>query len=545
MARPLPFDSRHVRSLVVTLIVTLLLSSNPLRLVEAAAGDLDISFGSGGKVITDVSTDFDEAHAVAVQTDGKIVVAGFAQPTDIESRDFAILRYNNQGGLDATFGNGGKVRTDFIGGFDEADAVAIQADGKIIAAGAAEVFNGNAFELALARYNPNGSPDKSFGVGGKVTTNVIIGGRILAIALQSNGKIVAAGFTNTISTGPDMAVARFNTDGSLDQDFGASGKVITDFAGGTDSINAVAMQPDGKIVAAGFTQVTPAPFSFDFALVRYDTNGNLDNSFGSGGKVTTEIVADATDEGRGLVIQPNGKIVVAGKTRTSIFSDFALAGYNPDGSLDSSFGTGGRVVTQLVGNSAANALLLQPNGKLIAAGFTASSSGDFALVRYASDGAVDLSFGAGGVVATDFQGGPEEVLALAWQPDGKIVAVGLTELSTPFTTRDFAVARYYTDGGFDICLQDDSTGSLLQLNSTTGEYQFTNCSGLTFDGTGSITRKGNIITLQQSGPDRRVLARIDGGTTTGTASVQVFSLGTTFTITDRNRFNNTCSCGEH
>jgi uncharacterized delta-60 repeat protein len=340
-----------------------------------------------------------------------------------------------------------------------------------------------------------------------------------------------------------MAVVRYEPDGSLDQNFGVSGQVITDFTGGTDVINAVALQTDGKIVAAGLTQMTPTPFSFDFALVRYDTNGNLDNSFGAGGKVTTEVVANAMDEGRGVVIQPNGKIVVAGQAQTDALSDFALAGYNPDGTLDSNFGTGGRVVTHLVGNSATNALLLQPNGKLIAAGSMTSSNGDFALVRYNSDGSVDGSFGSGGAVATDFQGAGEQAHALARQPDGKIVAAGFTELSTPFATRDFALARYNGDGSLDICLQDDSSGSFLQFNSTTGEYQFTNCSGLTLLGTGSITRRGNIVTLQHTGPDRRVLAKIDTGAHKGTASVQFLSPRRLFTITDRNTLNNTCSCG--
>jgi uncharacterized delta-60 repeat protein len=532
------------RTIITLTLILAFISSNQILQTHAAAGDIDTSFGTGGRVISDVSMNFDEAHAVAVQSDGKIVVAGFAQPSEDDSRDFAVLRYGSTGAPDSSFGSEGRVLTDFFGGLDEADAVAIQPDGKIVVAGEAQVFNGNAFEFALARYNPNGSLDKTFGDGGKTTTNIIFASRALAIALQPDGKIIAAGFTTNLTQGPDMAIARYKTNGSLDQDFGTNGTVTTDFTGGTDIINALTLQSDGKIVAAGLAQATPTPFSFDFAVVRYDTGGHLDDDFGMGGKVMTDFASDSKDQGRGVVVQSNGRIVVAGQTEIDSVSSVALAGYKPDGSIDDTFGFGGKVITTTLGISAANCLLLQPDDKLVTAGFTVGATLDFAVLRYFSSGMLDPSFGSGGAVTTDFQGGPDEALALAYQPDGRIIAVGSTELTPPFATRDFATARYNGDNTFDFCIQDDGNGSVLKINTTTGEYQFSNCSGLLVSGTAYISRKAGTITLQQNGPDRRLVARIDGGTHKANATLQLFPQGT-YLLTDRNTLNNTCSCGAH
>ena len=534
---------RAPRLLIALTLTLTLVSFTPAPRARAAASDLDLSFGNGGKVVTDISMNFDEAHGVAVQADGKIVAAGFAQPTDFASRDFALVRYNADGSLDATFGSGGKVTTDF-GSFDAAETVAIQSDGKIIAAGTGGVN----FEFALARYNPNGSLDTSFGVGGKVTTTTGIGGDVFALTIQPDGKIIAVGVTTSVGTDRDMAMARYNPNGSLDTSFGVSGIVITDFFGGADFATAVALRPDGKIVVAGFAQATPTPFSYDFALARYQTNGSLDSSFGTNGKVTTEIVSDGEDEANSLVIQPDGKLVVAGFTQTNVFSDIALARYNADGALDNTFGAGGIVVTHLSSNSAARALLLQPNGKLIVGGFVSSANGDFVLVRYNSNGSLDGSFGSGGVVATDFDNGGDEALALAMQPDGKIVAAGFSErppFSPPFAFRDFALARYNGDGSgsFDICLQDDGNGNLLQINSTTGEYAFSNCrKGVTFRGVGTVRVRGCKLELQSVAANQQLSALVNTCSHVATASLKLASTPKPLTIADGDITNNTCSC---
>src|SRR5262245_24661714 len=218
------------------------------RLVPSA-GALDPTFGTGGKVTTDLQgSSQDDGQAVAVQADGKIVVAG-----SFQGIDFAVVRYNADGTLDATFGTGGKVITNFGPGFttDAAQDLAIQSDGKIVVVGSST--NSVGTDFAVARYNADGTLDASFGTGGLVTTN--FGGTSLdaaqGVAIQADGKIVVTGSSNSASPQDDFAVVRYNADGSLDTGFGTGGKVTTDFAGSIDDAFAVALQADGKIVAAG------------------------------------------------------------------------------------------------------------------------------------------------------------------------------------------------------------------------------------------------------------------------------------------------------
>jgi len=516
-----------------------MISLPPAR-VEAASGDLDPTFGSGGKVTTNFDS-FDRANAVAIQSDGKIVVAGSA--LTITSNDFALARYNSDGSLDASFGAGGKVTTDFFGTKDEAHAVAIQDDGKIVVAGGALNFSVNTDLFALARYNSDGSLDAGFGTGGKVATNFGNGAGANAIAIQSDGKIVIGGgaFLGN-STQNDFALVRYNTNGALDTSFGASGKVTTDFFARDDQVNAIAIQGDGKIVAAGVA--SPALLLSVFALARYDGSGSLDPSFDTDGKVTADLFGLAAGA-NAVAIQSDGKIVAAGTTFISnaVFDtplDFALARYAGNGTPDPTFGAGGKIITDFFGSSdSANAVAIQSDGKIISAGSAAIPfvGIDFALARYTSGGALDTSFGAGGKVTTAF-GGHALANAVAIQSDGKIVAAGVTDAA--FYT-DFALARY---GGsaFDRCLQDDSGGNLFLFNSTTGDYLFTDCLGVTVSGRGTVIIKGSIITLQHYAFDRRVTASLDASAGRGTATVQLFSPAMTFTISDRNTSNNTCSC---
>src|SRR5918996_1245248 len=274
----------------------------------AAPGDLDPTFDGDGKVTTDFIFN-DAGRGVAIQADGKIVAAGVAicdpcaGPTTIH--DFALARYNRDGSLDATFGEGdGKVTTDFFAGADEAFAVAIQADGKIVAGGAAAV---SGVDFALARYNPDGSLDPTFDGDGKVTTDYGFGSsQIYGLAIQTDGRIVAAGYG--ASTAQDFFLARYNSNGSLDPSFDGDGKVtFLGFGPNHNQANAVAIQADGKIVAAGFAS---ASFNETFALGRYNTDGSLDPTFDADGKVTTQL--SNGDQARGVAIQRDGKIVTAG-----------------------------------------------------------------------------------------------------------------------------------------------------------------------------------------------------------------------------------------
>ena len=256
-----------------------------------------------------------------------------------------------------------------------------------------------------------GDLDPTFGVGGVVTTPILRGGA-QALVLQPDGKLVAAG-----KGGDHFALVRYNPDGSLDTGFGVGGKVTTSIAAPGSEAYALALQPDGKLVAAGRTwEENQGKIMSMFALVRYNPNGSRDTSFGSEGLVWWPLY-DSSARAFALALQPDGKLVAAGPP------NFTLVRYNPDGSLDTSFGSGG-VVTTAIGayGDGAFALALQPNGKLVAAGYASPTKFPdyFAVVRYNPDGSVDRTFGADGTVTTP--SGVAEALAL--QPDGKLVAVG-------------------------------------------------------------------------------------------------------------------------
>jgi len=385
------------------------------------AGDLDRSFGGDGKVVTSVAGGFDQARALAVVQGGKLVAAGSASdPQNLGATDFGLVRYNRNGSVDRSFGDRGKVITDFADNADDANALLAQPDGKLVAAGRVSTADGTTTEFGLVRYNRDGSLDRSFGTGGKVSTDLGENDVVNALVLQPDGKLVAAG-SSLASDRAVFALARYNRNGTLDTSFGTGGKVITDFTG-DDQAYALVLQADGKLVAAG------GPF--DFKLARYNRNGTLDTSFGTGGKVITDFDG-GVDRAGALVVQ-DGMVVAAGSTTTG----FALARYHRDGTLDTSFGTGGKVITD--GTGEAHALIAQGN-KLIAAG----TGGDFVLARYHRNGALDRSFGTGGKVTTDFGTTFEEANSLVLQADGKLVAAGSAFLDTGMGS-EFALARYHT-----------------------------------------------------------------------------------------------------
>lgn len=367
------------------------------------SGALDRSFGSAGLVTTGSGTFGPQGAAAGLQADGKIVVAGAAR------NGFELLRYRPNGSLDKTFGAEGRAWTGFGSLIASASAVAIQADGKIVAAGRLWVDSPGGTEagFGLARYDADGSPDPSFGTDGRVTTAVDGGGGASALALQPDGKIVVSG-----SYSGGFALARYNADGWLDASFGTGGIVKTPVPGLDVTAAALALQPDGEIVAAGSGH-TISYYDPSFVLIRYEADGSLDTSFGTGGIVSTAILDDA--RANAVAIQPDGKIVAAGQACRSGPCVFALARYEPDGSLDTSFGSGGKVTSASgyssecseQGGDYANAVALQANGTIVIAGYSNFSkyvcSPDyylFALARYNPDGSLDPKFGKKGIVNT-------------------------------------------------------------------------------------------------------------------------------------------------
>jgi uncharacterized delta-60 repeat protein len=233
--------------------------------------------------------------------------------------EIALSRYNADGSLDKSFGRHGEVLSSIGAGAADAFGVAVQGDGKIVAAGRAST---SSVDFAVVRYTSSGSLDKTFGSSGSVLTAFAgYADQALSVAIQSDGKIVAAGETNPGSGYDDFALARYTTSGSLDTSFGSGGKVTTDFAGGYDRVYAVAIQSDGKVLAAGRGGAN------DFGLARYNTDGSLDTAFGSGGKVTTDFFG-GDDEALGVAIQSDGRVVAAGYARNATaYDEFALARY--------------------------------------------------------------------------------------------------------------------------------------------------------------------------------------------------------------------------
>ncbi|HEX9990429.1 MAG TPA: S-layer homology domain-containing protein [Chloroflexia bacterium] len=426
--------------LVAPLIALMVLIPLHPSEVYAAPGELDPTFGDGGKVITDLSTRAgSESYALAVQSDGKLVLAGYADDT-YEDLSFGLIRLNADGSPDVTFGNDGRVATSFGPGEDRAEAVAIQSDGKIVAAGYTFADAGSGSQnFALARYNADGALDPTFGTGGKVTTDFGTSrDKGYAIAIGSDGKIVVAGLTTVDND--DFALARYNADGSLDGSFGTGGKVRTAFSfGSMDEAYGVAVQSNGKIVAAGRT-------GFFFGLARYNLDGSLDGNFGTGGMVTTTF-AEGDAEATALAIQADGKIVASGHTRSNSDYSIVLARYIMNGDLDTSFDGDGRVVTNFsTSTEFSYALAIQTSGELVVAGRTGSDGSDFALARYNPDGSPDGTFGGGGQVTTNLGEGIDAVHGLVAQGDGKIVAAGATGSYTDLRS---GAARYNSNGSLD------------------------------------------------------------------------------------------------
>ncbi len=447
---------RSMQTFVAAIIVILTMAAGVVSYAQTTAGNLDPTFGTGGTVRTDFAGNIDQANAVAVQPNGQIVAAGSSFSNSKTVEDFIVARYNANGSLDKRFAKNGKITTDFFRNVDSISSIALQPDGRIIVAGFAQLAGngGNPRVFALARYRSDGNPDTSFGNGGSLTTS--FGGNFAAasaVMLQPDGKIVVAGTVDfnpdVPGSGLDFALARYNANGTLDGSFGKGGKVVFDFFGSFDQANAAALQVDGKIIVVGSASYDSFNRDIGFALARFNTDGSTDFGFGTGGKQITDFFG-AGAKANGVVLQPDGKFVVAGTASDSATrpaaTDIALARYNSDGTLDSGFGSGGQTAIPFQ-NSATeqgNALALSAEGQIIVAGAafkTFAAPPDFALVRYNSDGSLDTGFGSGGIITTDVAGGTDVAQAVAIQSDGKVVAAGRA-FRNDF---DLTLARYINE----------------------------------------------------------------------------------------------------
>lgn len=418
---------------------------------DARAG-LDPAFGKGGVVTTNIGAGTGWAEAVAIQPDGKIVVAGFGWVGDSShSHDTMLARYHPDGRPDYSFGDDGLVVHDLsIGRFEQVYDVVVQPDGRIVVlVGTLYGVQSDSFAFGLARYNADGTLDRSFG---SAQPGLVIidptaetdSGH--ALVLQPDGKYVVVGGTN-VGGNWNYLVARYTASGAADSTFGVGGVIITDL-GGSDSAYAVGIQADGKIVVAGST-------SGDYGLVRYQSNGVVDSSFGTDGVVYTDI--GANDSVAGLAVLANGKIVVGGGNNTGDDWNPQIVRYTTTGSLDGAFGQNGIVASQLEGVQYVHDMALQPDGRILLVGRQGNQeTADLLAIRYNANGTLDSTFGGAGdapagVLVRDLHGGEDSARSVALLNNGRIVMAG----GTYDGSYQIAVSRYLEDGSPDTSFGND------------------------------------------------------------------------------------------
>ena len=396
------------------------------------SGQLDTTFDTDGLVTT--ASFGGPGSKMIMQADGKFVIVGGT------FTDFIAARFNADGSADNAFGGTGRVTTDVAGGFlvEYARAVVQQPDGKLVVAGEGTLAN-NSIAVALVRYNADGTLDSSFSGDGKML-EAAVAGQAYAVALQPDGKIVVAGSAPASggSDFADMMVARFHGDGSLDSGFGTAGVTTIDVGIGTDVARNLVILTDGSMVITGEAQ--PSSGNTQTALAKLDGNGDLDASFGVAGKVAIP----GANAGRGLALQADGKLLLAGGSHT-IPSSFVVMRLNADGSYDSAFGNGGASVIRTSTSTAgegdiAAAVAIRPDGLIYVAGKSGSINENFGLVRFTASGELDTSFGTAGFSNVDFSGLQDGAESLVIQPDGKVVMGGY---ATPTSNDGYGLARVH------------------------------------------------------------------------------------------------------
>lgn len=424
-------QSRITRALAYALAAMLVVTITVHR-AEAASGDLDTHFGIGGVVTADLGG-HEEASAVAVQQDGRIVI-GVTRTYSPERPDFRLMRYNADGTLDTAFGRGGIAQTDFLGYGGAITSLKIDSQDRIVAAG--YIYSSPQpspyLDFAVARYTPSGLLDKTFGSLGKFTRDYGPFDKINAIAIQRDGKIVAGGYEG------HFTIFRLTANGSPDLTFADGGIVLTYFSGAASETYAIALQSDGRIVAGGDVWDND---TVEFGLARYNTDGTLDTTFGWNGTVTTRILGD-NHRLKALLIRPmpftGEQIIAVGRLLDPDYSGyFAMSCYLSDGSLNQAYGAGGIVLRAFAeGGVDSECAVRQPDGKIIVAGCRQSH---FGLTRYNGNGTLDTSFGNNGVVVSD---SGDRVLGLALTPQAGIIAAGTRYFITGVHNQDIVIAKY-------------------------------------------------------------------------------------------------------
>jgi uncharacterized delta-60 repeat protein len=411
----------------------------------AAPGDLDDGFGPNGKVVTSGGSlqGQDTGNGVAVQPDGKVVVAGavgVSLPSD-ELHDVAVIRYLVDGTRDPDFAGDGLFTMDVGGGQDFAYDVAIDASGRIVVAGT--TYRGGDADVLVMRLTTAGTPDPSFNGDGVATAALsALGDRARAIVVQPDGRIVVAGETGASGGGGDLFVARYTDTGDLDRSFSGDGVATMDVLGGADAARDLAMQPNGAFVVTGSANEG----SRDLIVVaRFTSAGIADPTFSGDGRRTISL-GPVANVGRGVALTPAGRIVVVGSRDTGSAATMVVAELRRGGPLADDFsGDGKTTVSFSLGPEVGSGVLVQDDGAIVAGGSALSPAGttDFALARLTPAGDLDPAFGGGdGRVMTDFSGKNDSCYALALAPDSSIVGTGSTRWGDATALEDVASARW-------------------------------------------------------------------------------------------------------
>jgi uncharacterized delta-60 repeat protein len=415
---------------------TLVIITSP---VQAALPDgrIDTSFGTSGFTRT-IIADNDVILDIALDSQDRIIAGGFALIG--ASQNFALARYTSSGVLDTSFGTAG-LTTTAIGTSASINSIALDSQGKIIVGGRAT--SGGVQHFALARYTSTGVLDTSFGTAGLTTTTIGGSATINSIALDSQGRIITGGFTGIAES--QFALARYTSTGLLDTSFGTAG-VTTTSIGASATINSIALDTQGRIIAGGGATLAPLD---KFTLARYTSSGILDTSFGKEGLTTTTI--GTSDSIFSIALDSQGKIIAGGAAVIGGVQQFALARYTSTGVLDTSFGTSG-FTTKIIGtNDAILSIALDSQERIIAGGgATIGGPGtNFALARYTSSGVIDTSFGTSGLVTTTPDNVSGSARAIAFDSQGRVIAGGLGNGMNRLTN-EFALVRYLVSTNPDL-----------------------------------------------------------------------------------------------
>ena len=474
-----PSPSKRLRLSAAFAVGALAMSALAINVSQVHADDgiLDTSFGTAGKQTTSFSSTgskWDDPYAAAVGPDGSIFVVGTSEnPTNTSgySWDFAIAKYTPAGTLDTTFDSDGKVTTDFGVNIDYAYAIEVYPDGKILVAGETKTItqvNGNdatTVNFAVARYSSTGVLDATFGTAGKVITDFDGGADYArALSLRPDGSFFVAGTSRN-----NFALAKYTQSGTLDTSFDSDGLVTTDFSAGVDNANSLVVNANGSIIVGGIVTVTASgetSANAHFGIAKYTTSGALDSSFGTAGKVTTAFVAGQEDELTGLALATDGKLVAAGKFNSSTGQDFALARYTSSGVLDATFDVDGKVTTDFSGTSGddgAAAVSVLYDGTILVAGYSTGATRDFALAKYTSTGAFDMTFDSDGKATVDVGGAEDVGQAMAVTSSGSIIVAGRAIMGA--AGNDFALAKFL--GSTPVTTTTTSTSSTTSSTSTT------------------------------------------------------------------------------